>query len=43
MSAPSASWDRLFGLLPEEVPPPIRYFVVLMIVRRRAGLPAGRT
>ena len=28
-----ASWDLLFGVLPEELPKPVRYFVVGMLVR----------
>ena len=27
-----ASWDRLYGVLPEELPLPVRYFVVGMLV-----------
>ena len=34
-----ASWDQLYGVLPAEVPQPIRYFVVFMIVRLRARQP----
>ncbi len=31
------SWDTLFGILPQDLPLGVRYFVVAMIVRGTSG------